>query len=494
MSPYLVLVFIGLYFGLLLLISWITGRKAGNAAFFIGNRKSHWYLVALGLIGDSLSGVTYISVPGKVESSHFSYFQIVLGYFFGYMVISHVLLPIYYRLQLVSIYSYLRSRFGPISQKTGSFYFLLSRLLGAAGRLYLAVGVIQFFVFDGWGIPFELTVIIMIALMVAYTYRGGIKTLVWTDSLQSVFLLVGLVLTLIVIGRELGLSFSGMVDVVNSSPQSQIFFWDVLAPDYFWKQFIGGAFIAICMTGLDQNMMQKNMSCPRLIDAQKNIYGFSIVMIFVNLLFLSLGVLLYYYYAEMEIALPLKINGSIDTDAVFPNLALNELGIAAGLAFITGLTAATFSSADSVLATLTTSFCIDFLKFEEDTSLTEEKKKKIRQRTHIVFAVLLFLVIIAFRLGNNKAVIDTVLKVANYTYGPLLGLFAYGIFTRRSVREPLIPVVAVLAPVLCYLLDMYSARWLGGYRFGHELLVVNGLITFTGLWLTGSRKTIQPQS
>src|SRR5688572_22850474 len=343
MSPALILTCVGGYFAFLLLIAWFTGRNAGNNAYFLGNKASPWYAVAFGLIGDSLSGVTFISVPGKVAVDKFSYLQIVFGYVLGYVVIAEILLPLYYRLNLTSIYSYLRGRFGPRSQKVGALFFLLSRTMGAAARLYLAANVFQVFVFDQWGVPFWLTVSVTIALILAYTYRGGIKTLVWTDTFQSTFLLLGVVLSIAAIGRQLNFGLGDLINTVRNSEMSQTFFWDWRGTDYFWKQFCAGAFIAIAMTGLDQNMMQKNLSCRTLGAAKKNIYAFTGVMLLVNVLFVSLGALLFHFAAAKGVAIPEK------TDALFPTLALTQLGTFAAVVFVIGLTAATFSSADSVL-------------------------------------------------------------------------------------------------------------------------------------------------
>ncbi len=476
-SPGLILACVGGYFLFLLLIAWRTSRHAGNAAYFLGNKTSPWYAVAFGLIGDSLSGVTFISVPGKVGADKFGYLQIVFGYVIGYVVIAQVLLPLYYRLNLVSIYSYLHQRFGVASQKVGAIFFLLSRLTGAAARLYLAANVFQVFVFDQWGVPFWLTVSITIALILAYTYRGGIKTLVWTDTFQSSFLLLGVVLSIAAIARELGLGPGGLVAAVKNSDLSQIFFWDWKGTSYFWKQFLSGIFIAIVMTGLDQNMMQKNLSCRSLGDAQKNIYWFTGVMVLVNLCFVSLGALLYHYATVKGIAVPEK------TDQLFPMLALQHLGAFAAVVFILGLTAATFSSADSVLTTLTTSFCIDVLGMERRANLSEAGKTRWRHRTHIGFAVALLLVILGFKVLNSKAIIDAIFTLASYTYGPLLGLFAFGLFASRTVRDGWVPAVCCAAPLLCFLVQQNSERWLRGYKMGFELLMLNGLLTFAGLWL-----------
>ena len=477
MSPALILACVGGYFGLLLLIAWFTSRNASNASYFLGNKASPWYAVAFGLIGDSLSGVTFISVPGKVAADQFSYLQIVLGYVLGYVVIAEILLPLYYRLNLTSIYSYLRQRFGPRSQKVGALFFLLSRTTGAAARLYLAANVFQVFVFDQWGIPFWLTVSVTLALILAYTYRGGIKTLVWTDTFQSTFLLLGVALSITAIARELNFGLGDVLATVKNSEMSRTFFWDWRGTNYFWKQFLSGVFIAIVMTGLDQNMMQKNLSCRSLREAKKNIYSFTAVMVLVNLLFVSLGVLLYHYASAKGVAIPKQ------TDQLFPTLALHHLGAFAAIVFVVGLTAATFSSADSVLTTLTTSFCIDWLGMEERPDMTEARRTALRHKVHVGFAVVLWLVILGFKLVNSKAIIDAIFTLASYTYGPLLGLFAFGLFARSSVRDRWVPAVCCAAPVICFVVQDNSAAWFGGYKMGFELLMLNGLLTCAGLWL-----------
>ncbi len=480
MSPTLILGCIAGYFAFLLLIAWFTSRNASNASYFLGNKASPWYAVAFGLIGDSLSGVTFISVPGQVGAAKFSYLQIVLGYSVGFLVISFVLLPVYYRMNLTSIYSFLRERVGPAGQKMGSIFFLLSRLLGAAARLYLAVGVLQLFVFNHFGIPFVVSVTIVIALILAYTYKGGIKTLVWTDTFQSSFLILGVVLSVFFIGRELGWGAGDIVERVRASELSQTFFWDWKPANNFWKQFLGGVFVAICMTGLDQNMMQKNLSCRSLADAQKNINWFSIVVFFVNVLFLALGVLLYEYARAKGIELPKK------TDHLFPTLALEHLGPAAAIVFILGLTAATFSSADSVLTTLTTSFCIDILGFDDKGAKDEARRTHLRHLFHVGFAVALLGAILLINAINQDAAISLILKVASFTYGPILGLFAFALFVRRSVPQPWVVVACLIAPVVCWVLNQFSAQWFSGYAFGNELLILNGALTLA-LLLAGSR-------
>jgi len=483
------------YFGILLIIAWITSRNSNSESYFLGNKSSPWYAVAFGMIGDSLSGVTYISVPGAVGVSKFSYLQLVLGYFVGYFIISKVLLPLYYRMNVISIYSYLEERFGKITQKTGAFYFILSRVLGAAGRLFLAAGVIQFFVFDqieGLHIPFALSVSVIIFLMLLYTYKGGIKTLVWTDTFQSLFLILGVILSIAAIMHHTNWSFFTTASTIFKSEYSDTFFFDWKMANFFPKQFIGGIFIAVAMTGLDQNMMQKNLSCKSLQEAQKNIFWFSVVMVIVNVFFLSLGALLYHYYQESGILLPLNSEtGKVITDKVFPNLALNHLGLFAGLVFIIGLTAATFSSADSVLTTLTTSAYVDLMELDKNKKYTENQKSKFRTLIHIGFAILLWLVILMFDALNNSAIIDTILKLAGYTYGPLLGLFVFGLFTKRKLKDTLAPIICLIAPGIAYVLSSYSKQWFNGYEIGNELIVINGAITFLGLLMIQSKEKKQ---
>ena len=482
MPPVFFIISIVLYFSILLTISWYTSRNATSESYYLGNKQSPWFLVAFGMIGDSLSGVTFISIPGTVAKDQFSYMQLVLGYLLGYFVIARVLLPLYYKLNLTSIYSYLGERFGSSSEKTGSFFFLLSRLIGAAFRLYISAAVLQIFIFNQWGIPFWLTTTIVIALILLYTYRGGIRTLVWTDSVQSGFLLVGVILSIIVIASQLNLSFTGIFTTVRDSPYSKIFFWDWQEKSFFFKQFFSGVFIAIVMTGLDQNMMQKNLSMRTLPDAQKNIYWFVSILVIVNLFFVSLGALLYTFATSSGIPVPAK------TDELFPLLALNHLGSFAAVVFVLGITAATFSSADSVLTTLTTSFCIDFLKMKSDKETV--KQKNTRHAVHISFAVILLFIIILFREINNDAVINSVFKVAGYTYGPLLGLFAFGLYMKAKVKDKLVPIICVIAPVLSYYLDTNSVTLFNGYKFGFEILILNGLLTFIGLYIIKSRATM----
>lgn len=487
MSPLVIISCIGLYFGGLLLIAYLTSKNSTAESYFSGNHSSPWYAVAFGMIGDSLSGVTYISVPGKVGTANFSYLQLVLGYFVGYFIISKVLLPIYYKMNLISIYTYLETRFGKKTQKTGAFFFILSRILGASGRLYLAAGVIQFFVFDqikSVHIPFWLSVSIILILMLMYTYKGGIKTLVWTDTFQSMFLVLGVIVSIAIIIDKMNIGFGHAIANITNSSYSKTFFWDWHKSNFFIKEFIGGIFIAVAMTGLDQNMMQKNLSCKSLAEAQKNIFWFSIVMVVVNIFFLSLGVLLYQYYAHSLIDLPINAEtNKVLTDKVFPNLALNHLGLFAGLIFIVGLTAATFSSADSVLTTLTTSTYVDLLEYDKNSSMSDTEKSKRRTYIHIGFAMILWLVIVIFDILNQRAIIDTILLIAGYTYGPLLGLFIVGLFTKLTLNDNLVPVICVVAPILTYILANYLITPFTNYEIGNELIILNAIITITGLLL-----------
>lgn len=472
MNPLLVISIIAGYFGLLIFISYLTSRNADNNTFFTGNRQSPWYLVAFGMIGASLSGVTFISVPGEVGSSSFSYFQLVLGYLLGYLVIGTVLMPLYYRLNLVSIYTYLEQRFGFWSYKTGAFFFLLSRTIGSSFRLFLVAGVLQIAFFDAIKVPFSVTVFVTIFLIWLYTFKGGIKTIVWTDTLQTLFMLLAVGFSILLIGKELNYSFDDIVDHIQSSRYSQIFYWDWQTGKNFFKQFFAGAFIAIVMTGLDQDMMQKNLTCRNIKDAQKNMFWFSITLVFVNFLFLSLGALLYLYASEKGIEIPAR------TDNLYPTLALQHFHIVVGILFLLGITAAAYSSADSALTALTTSFCVDILDFKKKP---EKRQKKIRMLVHVGFSVLTFVVILLFKALNDDSVIVSVFKAAGYTYGPLLGLYAFGLFTKKPVRDKWVPLVCILAPVLSYLINIYSEQLLWGYRFGFEILILNGFLTFMGL-------------
>jgi Na+/proline symporter len=480
MSPLLVLSIVVVYFLVLIGISIVTSRGANTDTFFTANRQSPWYLVAFGMIGASLSGVTFISVPGNVGKIGFGYFQVVLGYLLGYWVIILVLMPLYYRLNLISIYTYLEHRFSTWSYKTGAFFFLVSRSIGSALRLYLAATVLQLFLFDAWGVPFIVTVATTIVLIWVYTFKGGIKTIVYTDTFQTVFLILAVIIAVWQISSQLGMSFGELMTTVTSGEYSRIFYFDdVNSTLFFPKQFLGGAFIALTMTGMDQEIMQKNLTCRTLGDAQKNMFWFSLTLVVVNLLFLTLGALLYIYSSRNNIALPAV------SDELFPSLAFNNLGLLVGIFFLLGITASSYASADSALAGLTTSFCIDFLNFKDKK---EEQKKKQKFIVHLGFSLLFLVIILVFKEINEKSVIDAVLNVAGYTYGPLLGLFSFGLLTKRQLHEKWVPVICVLAPALSYLLSSNSAAWLGGYKIGIEILIINGLITFGGLALI-SRKT-----
>ncbi len=482
MSPTFIIACVILYSIVLFGVTFLTTRKTDNASYFVGNRSSRWYLVAYGMIGASLSGVTFMSVPGDVGKGSFSYFQMILGYLFGYAFIALVLLPLYYRLNLTSIYTFLKQRLGLYSYRTGAFFFILSRVIGASFRLYIVVNALQIFVFDAWGVPFWLTVLGFITMIMAYTYKGGVKTIVWTDSLQTTFMLLSLVVSVVLISRELHLDLGSLLGLVRKSPMSDIFVGNWQSKAFFPKQFFGGMFIAIAMTGLDQEMMQKNISCRSVGEAQKNMFTFSLILLVVNFVFLCLGILLYQYVQSKGLTIPQRT-----TDDLFPTIALKQLGPVSALLFIIGLISAAYPSADGALTALTASFCIDFLNFEQREAWDEKKKTKIRYAVHVGFALLLLMVIVIFRMINNEAVVKQLFRVANYTYGPLLGLFMFGIATKRSVQDKLVPIICLLAPVICYLLDSNSKQWFGGYLFGNELLILNGLLTFTGIWMLSKR-------
>lgn len=476
MNSQLVLVVISAYFLLLFLISWYTSRHVTADTFFTGDRQSPWFLVAFGMIGASLSGVTFISVPGEVGNSNFFYFQVVLGYTLGYFTIAKVLLPLYYRLNLVSIYSYLEDRFGFWSYKTGAFFFILSRALGSSLRLYLVASVLQLILFDSLGIPFWVSVLITVGLIWLYTHRGGIKTVVWTDTLQTFFMLAAVVITIVFIGKELGLkSLGDYISSVAQDSRSEIFNWDWKAGTNFFKQFISGAFITIVMTGLDQDMMQKNLTCKNIGDAQKNMFWFTIILVIVNFLFLALGVLLYLYAESKGITLPTK------SDELFPLLATEHFSAFIGIVFVLGITAAAYSSADSTLTALTTSFCIDFLQIER--KYAPEKRVSIRKKVHIVFTGLMFFMILGFYWLNDQSVINSVFIIAGYTYGPLLGLYSFGLFTKMNVKDRFVPYIAVAAPIITFIISQNSEKWLWGYKFGFEALILNGALMFLGLYL-----------
>lgn len=480
MTPLFVSSIILIYFAALITISYFTSKGADTNTFFTAHRQSPWYLVAFGMIGSSLSGVTFVSVPGNVGKIGFGYFQVVLGYLVGYWVIMWILMPLYYRLKVVSIYTYLEQRFDVWAYKTGALFFLVSRSIGSSLRLFLAATVLQLFLFDSWGVPFFVTVAVTILLIWVYTFKGGVKTIIWTDTFQTFFLVGAVIITVWQIASSLGFSFSEMLNAIQVHGYSKIFeFESTSSTSFFPKQFFGGMFITIAMTGLDQEIMQKNLTCKTLGDAQKNMFWFSLTLVIVNLLFLTLGALLYIYCAQKGISIP-KF-----TDELYPRLAFQELGPLVGILFLLGITASSYASADSALAGLTTSFCIDFLNFKGKDEQTKQRQKFI---VHLGFSFLFLLIIVVFKEVNEKTVIDSVLNVAGYTYGPLLGLFTFGIFTSRKLAGKFIPLICLLSPVISYALSKNSAAWFSGYKIGIEILIINGAITFGGLWMISTKK------
>ncbi len=479
MNPYLVLGIVAGYFSILIGISILTSRKADSQTFFTGNRKSPWYLVAFGMVGATISGVTFISVPGEVGNSAFSYLQFIFGNVVGFWIVATVLLPLYYRLNLVSIYTFLEQRFGFYSHKTGSFFFLISKLIGAAFRLFLVAGVLQIAFFDAFRIPFWVTVTVTIGLIWVYTFRGGIKTIVWTDTLQTIFLLSAVILTIVEISKSMGLNFGTFFNEVAHDPNSQIFFWDWRSGNNFFKQFISGIFITIVIVGMDQDMMQKNLTCKNIKEAQKNMVVFSLLFLATVFLFLCLGAILYIYANNHGITIPSK------TDDLYPLLALHYFGLPVGIAFLLGIVAAAYSSADSALTALTTSFSVDFLNIER---FAEDKRQKIKKMSHLMFSVILILIILLFEAINKESIVIAVFKVAGYTYGPILGLFVFGMYSKRKVKDGWVPLIAFISPLISYLISKYSDNILNGYEFGFELLIINGLITIAGLFLISERE------
>lgn len=531
LSPIWILGIVGSYFILLLFIAWRTSRGASNQDFFVANKQAPWYLVAFGMIGASLSGVTFISIPGVVGAAYldpskagaanlqFSYMQVVFGYLAGYAVIALILLPLYYRLKLTSIYTYLGQRFGNVSYKTGASFFLISRIIGAAFRLYLVAMVLYSFVFSAWGIPFWMVALLTIILIWIYTFQGGIKTIVWTDTLQTAFMLLALVFSISELLNATGFSLTQSWANMQQNDLGQIFFFEGgwSDPNNFFKQFISGMFIAIVMTGLDQDMMQKNLTCRTLADAQKNMGSFSLILVVVNFAFLFLGALLAMYALQLDITVA-------SADQLYPTIALQYLPTAVGVFFIIGLVAAAYSSADSALTALTTSFCIDFLGFKTTTAPSDsntnsstnpttldddlattannihhestidadlaKQQQRTRYQVHVGFSLVLLLVIVLFWLINDRSVINSLFTLAGYTYGPLLGLYSFGLFSARKVADRWVPLVCLAAPVLTYLIGHYAPVLFWGYKFGFELLLVNGLLTSLGLWLISRKETV----
>lgn len=485
MQPLHVLLLILSYFGLLMLISYATSKKSTtNDAFFKAGKQSPWYLVAFGMIGATLSGVTFISVPGTVAKADFSYMQMVFGFFIGTVFIAYVLLPIYYKANVTSIYQYLDKRLGTEAHKTGAAFFLLSRTIGAAFRLYLVALTFQYLIFEQWGVPFWITVVISIALIWIYTHRAGIKTIVWTDTLQTFFMLAAVVMAIVFITDELNWSFSDFLHSEELKQYNKVFFFENFkTKSYFWKSLFGGIFMAIAMTGLDQDMMQKNLTCRSLKDSQKNMMSMITLLIFVNFIFLSLGALLFIYAEKNGLSVPM-IDGKVRTDLLFPEIAVNSgLGLPLAITFILGLIAAAYSSADSALTSLTTSVCVDFLAIEDKE---KQEQEKIRKKTHIFVSIALVIIIVLFNAVMEQSVISGLFTIASYTYGPLMGLFFFSIFTKYKAEGKLIPVVSVLAVAISYALNYYVPKYTD-YNFGFELLGLNGLITFIGLWFISKK-------
>jgi Na+/proline symporter len=504
MSPVLLFIFVISYFVLLLFVAWLTGRNSTNESFFIGNKNSNWMLVAFGMIGTSLSGVTFVSVPGGVGAGNFYYFQIVLGYLLGYMVIAFVLIPLYYKLNVTSIYTYLETRFGVNAHKAGAFFFILSRLIGATARLYLVISILQLFIFDKLGIPFELTALVILILILLYTFEGGVKTIIYTDTLQTTGMLVGLVVCIIFIVKSMGLDFSGALTLMHEKGYTKIFNTDIKANSFYLKHIVGGMFIAIAMTGLDQEMMQKNISVKTIKDSQKNIISFSAVLMIVNFLFLFLGGMLYLYAANKGI--------SVAPDDLFPTIALSDtFSGAIGIIFIIALISALFPSVDGAITSITSCFCIDILNLNKSNA-DEKQKRKTRLKVHFSFAILFFIMVLIFKAINDKLIIDFILKFASITYGPLLGMFSFGILTNRKLNDKFVWLVCILAPLIVLFIDVScSPEWyekklhvsLGlksfsesifkGYKIGNELILINGIFTFLGLFFISKKSLSEVQ-
>lgn len=483
MSPVLLFSFVFGYFLILLGVAWYTSKNSNNDSFFIGNRNSNWMLVAFGMIGTSLSGVTFVSVPGAVAKESFAYFQITIGYLIGYMVIAFVLLPLYYKLNLTSIYNYLSGRLGFKSYKTGASFFILSRTLGATARLYLVVKILQDALPATIHIPFWVTTLVILIMILLYTYEGGVKTIVWTDTLQTTFMLAGLVICVVYLLNQMGLSFTDSLTAMNEKGYSKIFFTDPASKFFFLKQILAGAFITITMTGMDQEMMQKNISVKTLKGAQKNVLTLGFILMIVLLLFLFLGGVLLLFAQQQGI--------TAVGDKLFPSIALNHMPPIISVIFIIALISALFPSADGAITALTSSFCIDIIGMQRRTDITEAQKKKMRQRVHLCFAALFLLLVMVYKWINEPSMIGVILKVAAYTYGPLLGLFTFGIITKRAVNDKLVPYVCIAAPIICFFIDKYQKQLFGSFEVGLELLIINGLLTFIGLWFVSQKVKVQ---
>jgi Na+/proline symporter len=493
MTPFVILTLIAIYFGILFLISYLVSKRdSGNEAFFKANKNSKWYLVAFGMIGTAISGITFISVPGEVGNPdlQFKYFQFVIGCAIGFIIVAKVLLPLYYRMNLTSIYGYIEQRLGNVSYKTAATIFLIGRTIGSSFRLYLVVFVLQRYVFDFYGIPFTATVFFSLALIFAYTYRGGLKTIIITDTLQTFFLVTSVFLTIYFVCQSLNFGLVEAFEEIKISNYSKIFFFeDYLKGTYFWKQIIGGIFVTIATVGLDQDLMQKNLSCKNISDAQKNMYTFTGIFVIINIFFLSVGALLYMYADRNGIEIPLDlISGKPRTDLLFPEIAFNHLSLVPSVIFLLGLIAATFATTDSALTALTTSFCVDFLGMDKTENLQKPNIVLTRHFVHIGFSSLMFVVIIIFNSINDASVVSMIFKIASYTYGPLLGLYTFGLFVKsRSVYDKLVPVICFLSPVICFLITKNSADLFGNYVIDNELILVNGLITLLGLLLISKK-------
>jgi len=485
MTPTVHLFFLVAYFGLLLGIAYFTSRKsADNATFFVANRNVKWYMVAFGMIGTALSGVTFISVPGAVGSSDFGYFQFILGNAVGFVIIAYVLLPLYYRMNLTSIYTYLEERLGQRSYKTGAMIFLISRTIGSAFRLYLVAIILQWFIFDAWNVPFAVTIALCLLLIWLYTNKGGLKTIIITDMLQTFFLVLAVILSIYFMADSLGLGLMETIETVKTSSYSTVFFWEDFLGNriHFWKHFLGGIFVTVAMTGLDQDLMQKNLSMKTIGEAQKNMLTFTGIFVIINLFFLAVGALLFNFAAKNSI----DVAGLPTPDYLYPEIALHHLAMVPGIIFMMGLTAATFATTDSALTALTTSFCVDFLNFNKRANPNDADLVKTRNRVHFAFSVIMLLVIMVFRVINDDSVVNAIFTAATYTYGPLLGLFAFGIFTTRQVTDRLVPYLCVLSPLICYLVNTYVIVPHTSYAVGFELIIYNGALTWLMLWGTSS--------
>lgn len=475
MSPVILLSIIIVYFALLLWVAYRTGKGSDNESFFIGNRKSNWMLVAFGMIGTSLSGVTFVSVPGAVGNDKFAYLQITLGYLIGYIVVAYVLLPLYYRLKLTSIYGYLQQRMGQLSYKSGAWIFIVSRLVGATARLYLVVNILQITILDSLGVPFIVTTLIILAMIILYTYEGGVKTIVWTDTLQTSCMLLGLIICTVYMLNHLGLSFGESFTAMQDKGYTRIFDFDPNQKSFFIKQILAGAFITITMTGIDQEMMQKSLSVTKLKDSQKNMVTLGFILLGVISLFLYMGGLLHLYGAQEHVA--------SSGDQLFPDVALNHMPGFISIIFIIALISALFPSADGAMTALTSSLCIDIFGMKEKQDWDDSKKEKFRKRIHLIVALSFLIMVVIFKVINDNSMIGLILKLAGFTYGPLLGLFAFGIFTKYKVNDKLVPYVCIAAPVISFFIDKYQENIFGDFKIGLELLIINGLLTFTGLWL-----------